>query len=146
MRRREEADAGISTRGMPTRLLRTLASSPADRAWCRHGLVVLCKARLGQEGIGAILDRLVTMAEEELFESSWGSKEGEHVMVPSLLSQPLDDPCACPHLQRSKNACTRGHRLERLACTVALEDARGFVNHFFPCLEGDEHTSIEHAS
>lgn len=77
VRRRQEADAGTAKRGMLTRLLRTLASSPADRAWCRHGLVVLCKARLGQEGVGTILDRLVTMAEEELFESSWGSKKGE---------------------------------------------------------------------
>eukprot|EP00752_Nemacystus_decipiens_P004600 g4199.t1 len=76
VRRREESDVGTADRGMLTRLLRTLASSPADRAWCRHGLVVLCKARLGQEGVGTILDRLVTMAEEELFESSWGSRKG----------------------------------------------------------------------
>lgn len=54
-----------------------LASSPSDRTWCRRGLVVLCKARLGQEGIGTLLHRLVTLEEEELFDSSWGSKEGK---------------------------------------------------------------------
>lgn len=80
MGKREEADAGTAKRGVLTSLLRTLASSPADRAWCRHGLVVLCKSRLGPEGVGTVLDRLVTLAEEELFESSWGLKQGEQMV------------------------------------------------------------------
>ena len=52
-------------------------SSPAEKAWCRHGLsVVLCKARLGPQAVKAMLDRLVTMEEEELFERSWSANEG----------------------------------------------------------------------
>ncbi|CAN0435847.1 unnamed protein product, partial [Laminaria digitata] len=52
-------------------------SSPAAKAWCRHGLsVVLCKARLGPLAVKAMLDRLVTMEEEELFERSWSANEG----------------------------------------------------------------------
>lgn len=82
MRRRHEADSGSAKhRGVLEGLLRMLASSPTDRAWCRHGLIVLYKARLGQEGMGTVLDRLVTMAEEELFETSWGSKRGDCAVV-----------------------------------------------------------------
>lgn len=58
-------------------LRRMLDSSSVDRGWCRRGLVILGKSRLGQEGMGTILERLVTMAEEELFESAWGSMEGD---------------------------------------------------------------------
>lgn len=78
MRRRHEAESGSANhQGALASLLRMLASSTADRAWCRHGLVVLYKARLSQEGMGTVLDRLVTMVEEELFETSWGSKRGD---------------------------------------------------------------------
>lgn len=80
VRRREEAGSGTAKRSKLACLLKTLASSPADRAWCRYGLVVLCKSRLGQEGVGTILDRLVTMAVEELFESSWGLKNVEQMV------------------------------------------------------------------
>ena len=52
-------------------------SGPAAKAWCRHGLsVVLCKARLGKLAVKAMLDRLVTIEEEELFERSWSANEG----------------------------------------------------------------------
>lgn len=55
-------------------LLQLLGTSTADRAWCRHGLVILCKARLGPGAVGTVLDRLVTMEEEELFEKAWAAE------------------------------------------------------------------------
>ncbi|CAM9226423.1 unnamed protein product, partial [Pylaiella littoralis] len=58
-------------------LLQLLRTTPADRAWCRHGLVILCKARLGQGAIGTVLDRLVTLEEEELFEKAWALEVGD---------------------------------------------------------------------
>lgn len=101
VRRREEADAGSAKRGMLTTLLRTLASSPADRAWCRHGLVVLCKSRLGPDGVGTILDRLVTMADEELFESSWDSKNGEQMVSFTCSTTRRVDLCRRARLARN---------------------------------------------
>lgn len=58
-------------------LLQLLKTTPADRAWCRHGLVILCKARLGHGAIGTVLDRLVTLEEEELFEKTWAMEAGD---------------------------------------------------------------------
>lgn len=71
----QQDGAGLGASGAKQRaqesLLHLLHTTPADRAWCRHGLVILCKTRLGQGAIGTVLDRLVTLEEEELFEKSW---------------------------------------------------------------------------
>lgn len=74
--RRKEGEEGPSQQEVE--LLQLLGSSREDRGWCRRALLaVLCKARLGQDGVGALMGRLVTMEEEQLFEQSWGERKGE---------------------------------------------------------------------
>ncbi|CAM9753486.1 unnamed protein product [Scytosiphon promiscuus] len=77
-KREDENSGGYGVGGGKQRaqdsLLQLLRTSPADRAWCRHGLVILCKARLGPGAVGTVLDRLVTMEEEALFEKSWAAE------------------------------------------------------------------------
>eukprot|EP00903_Cladosiphon_okamuranus_P006770 g6602.t1 len=74
-RQQQSSGSGPGASGAKQRaqasLLQLLHTTAADRAWCRHGLVILCKTRLGQGAIGTVLDRLVTLEEEELFEKSW---------------------------------------------------------------------------
>ena len=73
-------------------LLQLLRTTPTDRAWCRHGLVILCKTRLGHGAIGTVLDRLVTLEEEELFEKSWAvetDKEDDGGDEPQRLEEPV---------------------------------------------------------
>lgn len=77
-KRQDQSSGGIGGGGGKQRaqdsLLQLLGTTPAERAWCRHGLVILCKARLGPGAVGTVLDRLVTMEEEELFEKSWAAE------------------------------------------------------------------------
>ena len=75
IRLQQQDGSGLGAGGAKQRaqesLLQLLHTTAADRAWCRHGLVILCKTRLGQGAIGTVLDRLVTLEEEELFEKAW---------------------------------------------------------------------------
>ncbi|CAM9964633.1 unnamed protein product [Ectocarpus sp. 12 AP-2014] len=72
-RRGGQGGGGAKQRALES-LLQLLGTTSSDRAWCRHGLVILCKARLGHGAVGTVLDRLVTLEEEELFEKSWAAE------------------------------------------------------------------------
>ncbi|CAN0546408.1 unnamed protein product, partial [Ectocarpus sp. 8 AP-2014] len=72
-RRSGQGGGGVKQRAQES-LLQLLGTTSSDRAWCRHGLVILCKARLGHGAVGTVLDRLVTLEEEELFEKSWAAE------------------------------------------------------------------------
>ncbi|CAM9232170.1 unnamed protein product [Ectocarpus fasciculatus] len=118
-RRGGQGGGGAKQRAQES-LLQLLGTSSADRAWCRHGLVILCKARLGHGAVGTVLDRLVTLEEEELFEKSWAAEaddgfdegktqqEGSKSDSPLPVQQKGEEP-----IQKKEEPAQRGGREEQ---------------------------------